>query len=58
MPSNPQIGVLDYKEQYYAFSSKEAAEEFVLDPDLYVPSVRFAACVARGLYILFALVSF
>jgi len=36
VPSNPQIGVLDYKEQYYAFSSKEAAEQFALDPDLYV----------------------
>jgi len=30
--------VLNYKEQYYAFSSREAAEEFALDPDLYVPS--------------------
>jgi len=36
VPSNPEIGVLNYKEQYYAFSSKDAAEEFALDPDLYV----------------------
>jgi len=36
MPSNPEIGVLHYKDHYYAFSSKEAAEEFAVEPDMYV----------------------
>lgn len=36
LPGNPEIGILNYKEQYYAFASTKAAEEFSLEPDLYV----------------------
>lgn len=32
LPANPEIGVLRYKEHYYAFSSKNAAEEFSQNP--------------------------
>ena len=33
IPANPNIGLLHYKENYYAFSSKAAANEFAKDPD-------------------------
>lgn len=33
IPGNPDIGILQYKDRYFAFSSKEAAEYFVKDPD-------------------------
>ncbi len=36
LPSNPQVGVLRYREHYYAFSDKQAAEEFAERPDVYV----------------------
>ncbi|KAJ8316907.1 hypothetical protein KUTeg_004811 [Tegillarca granosa] len=29
LPGNPEIGVLRYKDQYYVFSSKQAAQEFI-----------------------------
>jgi len=44
VPSSPEIGVLQYKENYYAFSSKAAAEEFAQDPDLYVLAQIFLLC--------------
>ena len=46
MPSNPEIGVLHYKENYYAFSSKTAAEEFAQEPDLYVLLQKFLFCTS------------
>ncbi|XP_065828631.1 cilia- and flagella-associated protein 206-like [Oscarella lobularis] len=39
LPSNPNIGVLRYKEKYYCFSSKEAAEKFASNPELYISGV-------------------
>lgn len=36
IPANPEVGVLCWREHYYAFSSKMAAEEFAVDPDGYV----------------------
>ncbi|NP_001171855.1 uncharacterized protein LOC100369566 [Saccoglossus kowalevskii] len=42
LPGNPDIGVLRYKDRYYAFSQKEAAYEFASDPD------RFITLVAEG----------
>lgn len=35
IPANPEIGVLRYKDHYYAFSSKLAASEFCQNPDGY-----------------------
>ncbi|GFR85704.1 cilia- and flagella-associated protein 206 [Elysia marginata] len=32
VPANPDIGVMRYREHYYAFSSKEAAYEFAQNP--------------------------
>jgi len=34
IPANPSIGVLRHQNNYYAFSSREAAKEFVLSIDL------------------------
>ncbi|BFY99039.1 hypothetical protein BsWGS_02079 [Bradybaena similaris] len=42
IPANPEIGVMCYKEHYYAFSSKNAAYEFAQDPE------EFIALVAEG----------
>lgn len=36
IPANPSIGVLRHKEHHYAFSSRDAAMEFAMDPDKYV----------------------
>ena len=36
LPTNPEVGVLRYREHYYAFSDKQAAEEFAERPDVYV----------------------
>uniref|UniRef100_A0A8C5QWM6 Cilia- and flagella-associated protein 206 n=1 Tax=Leptobrachium leishanense TaxID=445787 RepID=A0A8C5QWM6_9ANUR len=36
LPGNPDIGILNYKERYYRFSSKEAAYMFAKDPDHYI----------------------
>ena len=33
VPSNPANGVLRYKDNYYAFSDKQAAYEFANAPD-------------------------
>lgn len=33
LPANPDIGVLHHKGKYFAFSSKEAADNFAVDPD-------------------------
>ena len=35
LPANPNIGVLQHKGKYYAFSSKDAAIEFADKPDEY-----------------------
>ncbi|XP_013397751.1 cilia- and flagella-associated protein 206 [Lingula anatina] len=43
IPSNPDIGVLRYKDNYYAFSSKQAAMEFAQNPDTYIRLVAEAA---------------
>lgn len=43
LPANPEIGVLRYKEHYYAFSSKNAAEEFSQNPAEFVRLVAEAA---------------
>ncbi|KAL3864488.1 hypothetical protein ACJMK2_006167, partial [Sinanodonta woodiana] len=42
VPANPEIGVLRYKEHYYAFSSKKAAHEFAQNIE------GFIALVAEG----------
>ena len=34
VPTNPEVGVLRFREHYYAFSSKSAAEEFAENPDV------------------------
>lgn len=34
LPANPGIGVLRFRNNYYAFSSREAAKEFVLNIEL------------------------
>nr|XP_014354173.1 PREDICTED: UPF0704 protein C6orf165 homolog [Latimeria chalumnae] len=36
LPGNPAIGILKYKENYYSFSSKEAAYAFANNPDKYI----------------------
>lgn len=33
LPGNPEIGILRYKDRYYSFVSKAAAEAFASDPD-------------------------
>ncbi|XP_069140239.1 cilia- and flagella-associated protein 206-like [Argopecten irradians] len=43
IPSNPEIGVLRYKDHYYAFSSKQAAYEFTQNPDGYIRLVAEGA---------------
>jgi len=43
IPSNPEIGILQYKDHYFAFSSQQAAEEFSQDPDWYVQQVAEGA---------------
>ena len=35
LPGNPRVGVLQYKDQYYVFSSSGAAKKFVEDPEFY-----------------------
>jgi len=35
LPGNPRIGVLQYRDQYYVFSSSDAAKKFVEDPEFY-----------------------
>ena len=32
VPANPEIGVMRYRDHYYAFSTKEAAYEFAQSP--------------------------
>ncbi|XP_048585340.1 cilia- and flagella-associated protein 206-like isoform X2 [Nematostella vectensis] len=41
--SNPAIGVLTYKDNYYAFSNKQAALEFSNAPDSYIAGIAEAA---------------
>ncbi|ELU04875.1 hypothetical protein CAPTEDRAFT_163417 [Capitella teleta] len=43
IPANPSIGVLRHKEHHYAFSSRDAAMEFAMDPEKYVRLVAEAA---------------
>ncbi|KAL9982740.1 hypothetical protein ACROYT_G004830 [Oculina patagonica] len=43
VPSNPANGVLRYKDNYYAFSHKQAAYEFANAPDSYINGVAEAA---------------
>ena len=33
LPANPQLGLLHHRGKYYAFSSKEAADGFVSNPE-------------------------
>jgi len=42
LPANPEIGVMRFREHYYAFSTKEAAYEFAQNPQ------EFIAMVADG----------
>ncbi|XP_014883617.1 cilia- and flagella-associated protein 206 [Poecilia latipinna] len=39
LPGNPSIGVLEHKERFYAFSSREAALAFASSPDDFVAQV-------------------
>ncbi|XP_054900482.1 cilia- and flagella-associated protein 206 isoform X2 [Poeciliopsis prolifica] len=39
LPGNPSIGVLEHKERFYAFSSREAALAFASSPDNFVAQV-------------------
>lgn len=43
IPSNPGIGVLRYKDNYYAFCDKQAAYEFSNAPESYINGVAGAA---------------
>lgn len=43
IPSNPEVGVLRYKDHYYAFSNKNAAAEFAQNPDHYIRLVAEGA---------------
>ena len=43
LPSNPEIGVLRYKDHYYAFSSKEAATELAQNPEGFIRLVAEGA---------------
>ncbi|KAK6178134.1 hypothetical protein SNE40_012955 [Patella caerulea] len=43
LPSNPDIGVLRYKDHHYAFSSKAAAYEFAENPTMYIQLVAEGA---------------
>ncbi|CAG2189806.1 Cilia- and flagella-associated protein 206 [Mytilus edulis] len=43
LPSNPDIGVLRYKDHYYGFSSKQAATEFSQNPDGFIRLVAEGA---------------
>lgn len=31
---NPDLGILQYKDKFYSFTSRQAAEEFAQDPDM------------------------
>uniref|UniRef100_A0A8D0DW11 Cilia- and flagella-associated protein 206 n=1 Tax=Salvator merianae TaxID=96440 RepID=A0A8D0DW11_SALMN len=39
LPGNPSIGILKYREKYYAFSSKEAAYTFAENPEKYIKMI-------------------
>ncbi|XP_052772364.1 cilia- and flagella-associated protein 206-like isoform X1 [Mya arenaria] len=43
LPANPEIGVLRYKDHYYAFSSKKAATEFAGNVEGYINQVAEGA---------------
>lgn len=43
LPANPEIGVLRYKDHYYAFSSKKAAKEFADNIEGYIMRVAEGA---------------
>ncbi|XP_063433973.1 cilia- and flagella-associated protein 206-like [Mytilus trossulus] len=43
LPSNPDIGVLRYKDHYYGFSNKQAATEFSQNPDGFIRLVAEGA---------------
>lgn len=43
LPSNPEIGVLRFKDHYYAFSCKEAATEFAQNPEGFIRLVAEGA---------------
>ncbi|XP_005101930.1 cilia- and flagella-associated protein 206 [Aplysia californica] len=43
LPANPEIGVLRFREHYYAFSSKDAAYEFAQNPQEYIAMVADGA---------------
>lgn len=54
VPSNPANGVLRYKDNYYAFSDKQAAYEFANAPDrceikslYYLYSCRMVVCLNK-----------
>ncbi|XP_041370206.1 cilia- and flagella-associated protein 206-like [Gigantopelta aegis] len=36
LPSNPEIGVLRFRDKHYAFSNKDAAVEFAQNPEMYI----------------------
>jgi len=41
LPANTSLGVLHHKGQYFAFSSKEAADVFANDPEKYLNHKSF-----------------
>ncbi|XP_076471436.1 cilia- and flagella-associated protein 206-like [Babylonia areolata] len=43
IPANPEIGVMRYREHYYAFSTKEAAYEFAENPQEFIHLVAEGA---------------
>ncbi|KAM9060423.1 cilia- and flagella-associated protein 206 isoform 2-T5 [Megaptera novaeangliae] len=40
LPGNPAIGILKYKEKYYAFNTRDAAYSFAENPENYIDKVR------------------
>ena len=43
MPSNPNIGILQHNNVYYAFASAEGAYEFASDPEAFCKGVADVA---------------
>eukprot|EP00118_Oscarella_pearsei_P023763 m.288906 g.288906 ORF g.288906 m.288906 type:complete len:635 (+) comp40709_c0_seq2:427-2331(+) len=58
LPSNPNVGVLRYKERFYTFSSKEAAEKFASNPPLFIAGIGELAKASPDLIHLLDLHSF
>ncbi|XP_066277480.1 cilia- and flagella-associated protein 206-like [Branchiostoma lanceolatum] len=46
LPGNPEIGVLHFRENYYVFTSKQAALEFAKDPDIFI--LQVAECAKKS----------